>query len=99
MEEQSHSDHCCVIMSVHCAASSDTALVYNTRFREYGIRILDGGTSLMHLKYCPWCGTQLPASLRNDWFDELERRGLSYPENEIPLDMQDSTWWQPGDPE
>lgn len=26
----------------------------------YGIPIHDGGTSVIVIKYCPWCGQQLP---------------------------------------
>ena len=27
---------------------------------EFGIRIHDGGSSFVSIRYCPWCGAQLP---------------------------------------
>jgi hypothetical protein len=26
----------------------------------YGLRIHDGGSSYIEIKYCPWCGSKLP---------------------------------------
>jgi len=49
-------------------------IIYVAKYREFVIRILDGGTSYIVLLFCPWCGNKLPESLRNMWFQELEWR-------------------------
>lgn len=73
--------------------TDDMPLSYAPKFREYGIRYNDGGTSLQLIRHCPWCGTQLPESLRDAWFDELERLGLE-PEDELPDRLRDDRWWR-----
>lgn len=42
----------------------DALLHYGTRTGEYGIIIHDGGSSVVTIQYCPWCGTKLPRSKR-----------------------------------
>jgi hypothetical protein len=34
----------------------ETAISYVPKFREYGISVLDGGSSFIVLRFCPWCG-------------------------------------------
>ena len=50
--------HCCESMR-NASEDQDTAIVYTKEFKEYGIRILDGGTSHLRIYYCPWCGKKL----------------------------------------
>jgi hypothetical protein len=54
----------------------DTLMVYNEPFDEYGLPIGDGGMSYLRIESCPWCGTRLPASQRDRWFDVVEAAGL-----------------------
>ncbi|WP_210191774.1 MULTISPECIES: hypothetical protein [Rhodomicrobium] len=78
--------HCCQRMAMAleftCTQHADpmdcpdTALIYHEPFDEYGIPIRDGGTGYLLIDNCPWCGTRLPASQRDRWFDELEAAGL-----------------------
>ena len=56
--------HCCEEMKVHLD-NGEAAINYIAKFREYGIKYLDGGTSFQQILYCPWCGTKLPESLRD----------------------------------
>ena len=85
--------HCCSDMG-DAIADSDSLTTYVPRFREYGIRILDGGTSCKQIDFCPWCGRRLPASLRSKWFDELERRGIDPVVRESwPEEFDDERWW------
>lgn len=53
---------CCSDMS-H-ALKEEKSVLYIPEFQKYGIRILDGGSSIKIINYCPWCGNQLPASLQ-----------------------------------
>jgi hypothetical protein len=50
----------------------DTLVVYNGPFDEYGLVVHDGGTSYVLIQNCPWCGTKLPPSQRDRWFDEID---------------------------
>jgi hypothetical protein len=35
------------------------SLIAGLRSRKFGIRIHDGGSSVILIKFCPWCGTRL----------------------------------------
>lgn len=74
--------------------SLDVPLHYSPRFREYGIKILDGGSSNLRIHFCPWCGQKLPNSLRDEWYDELERIGIDPGADEIPEEFSEDTWWR-----
>jgi len=43
---------------------ADVLIYYSEQHDEYGIIIHDGGASYSVLKYCPWCGVNLPESKR-----------------------------------
>jgi hypothetical protein len=79
-------DHCCarMVMALEFTCDQhadpmecpDTALIYNEPFDEYGIPIRDGGPSYLVIDNCPWCGTRLPRSQREAWFDAVEAAEL-----------------------
>lgn len=69
-------------------------LVYNPKFREYGLLVTDGGSSVIRITFCPWCGVPLPRSLRDAWFDALEARGFDPHDDELPEDLRSDAWWQ-----
>ena len=70
------------------------ALMYVPKFREYGIRSRTGDTSYQLIKYCPWCGSKLPESLRDKWFDRLEKLGLEPESPDLPKDMTTDEWYK-----
>lgn len=73
----------------------ETAIDYYNEFREFGIKVLDGGTAHIKIDYCPWCGTELPSKLRHRWFEELEKLGIDEPsEQEYPEEFNTEEWWQ-----
>lgn len=97
--------HCCENLreqvNYHCdqhpqpGSCSGHLVRYAPEFDEYGLWIHDGengsaGSSLA-IAYCPFCGTSLPGSRRNEWFDLLESRGLE-PED-APETMLGYGWW------
>jgi hypothetical protein len=95
-----------MISSIPCCAQmraaiddDDNPIDYIPKFREVGVRVLDGGSSLILLAFCPWCGKKLPSSLRNEWFDELERRQIDPHGNDIPPDFLDGRWYKARDQE
>lgn len=78
-------EHCCESMVRHVGwecglhadpfACPDALISFDERFVEYGLIIHDGGTSTIGMSFCPWCGTRLPESQRDRWFDELGEPG------------------------
>lgn len=74
-------------------AEPHAAIVYLSKFREYGISILDGGSAFQEIRYCPWCGGKLPLSLRDEWFDELERLEMEPGDENIPHEYLSDEWW------
>jgi hypothetical protein len=56
---------------------ADALISFTAKFREYGLIIHDGGSSVIVISYCPWCGARLPESQRDRWFGKLERLGIN----------------------
>ena len=75
-DPRARSAHCCSYMDM-LINTGEYTIYYYTKLREYSIGALDleGIHPLitMLITYCPWCGSQLPSSLRHEWFDRLER--------------------------
>lgn len=88
-------DHtsCCNEMQSHLG-DRQIPVVYNGRFREYGIRVLDGGTAIQRITVCPWCGEPVPSSLRLQWFQRLTDRGLEPESPDLPDVMKTDAWWR-----
>ncbi|MFV0460173.1 MAG: DUF6980 family protein [Actinomycetales bacterium] len=86
----------------HCAQfdssldDPDVPLDYRPEFREISIRVLDGGTSGLAIRHCPFCGATLAGSLREDWFDQIEELGLDPESPQIPAAMRSDSWWRRG---
>ena len=88
----SMSGFCCDEMK--CAVEADDEpIVHVSKFREIGVRVLDGGSSYVEFRHCPWCGRALPESLRDRWFDELERLGIAPWNGEVPVEYTDHRWY------
>jgi hypothetical protein len=75
-------------------SEGEVAVTYSPKFREYGIRILDGGSAIQVLRYCPWCGTELPRDLRDAWFESVEKLGLEPDEPSLPDEFHSDDWWR-----
>lgn len=85
--------HCCQEMATHLE-SDELHLSYVPKFREYGIDYLKhSGGGIQVINFCPWCGTKLSLTLRDQWFNELDRLGLE-PDNQLPDNLQDDSWWR-----
>lgn len=80
--EEQFITHCCEMMTSNvnyrcdnhpdpfdCA---DNIISYTEAFQEYGIIIHDGGTSVIEITFCPWCGTRLPESRRDEILEILD---------------------------
>ena len=44
----------------------DRVIYYSSKFNEYGLIVHDGESSSIEISYCPWCGTKLPMSKRDE---------------------------------
>ena len=99
------SKHCCKDIqkrsTLNCDLHSDeyecpdVLISYIEKFDEYGIIIHDGGSSSISIDYCPFCGTKLPESKRDMWFDELEALGYDdSSEEEIPDKYKSGEWYK-----
>jgi len=83
---------CCERMR-HAVESGEIPITYTPKFREFGVKVLDGGTSTVELLFCPWSGDRLPESLRDRWFEELERRGIDPVGPDVPAEFLDDRWF------
>ncbi|MCG8351078.1 MAG: hypothetical protein MI924_25190 [Chloroflexales bacterium] len=73
----------------------DVLIVYAPRFDEYAIPIRDGGPSVVCIRFCPWCGVQLPESKSTRWFEELELLGYDDPFlQDIPEEYLTDQWYK-----
>lgn len=42
----------------------DNLIYHSKKSNEYGLIVHDGGSSFVHIKYCPFCGTELSISIK-----------------------------------
>lgn len=86
-------EHCCAEMNRHLI-EGEVAVRYIGKFREYGILILDGGSSLQEIRFCPWCMCGLPMSLRDEWFEQVDALGLEPDSPDLPERYKTDAWWR-----
>jgi hypothetical protein len=75
-------------------------LEYYPIAREYAIT-LKHSPAIQGITYCPWCVKELPCSLRDDYYEILEKEyGIIHPEFDIqadpriPEDFKSDAWWK-----
>jgi len=74
----------------------DVLVAYLSKFDEHGLVVHDGGSSIVQIHFCPWCGTRLPESRRDQWFEELEKRGIDPLSDHVPPEFQSEAWYRKG---
>lgn len=75
-------------------ADDSIPIHYEPKLREYYLDIPNSDGAIV-LNFCPWCGAQLPPSLRDEWFDRIFDLDLDGPEDpRIPADMRSDLWWK-----
>ncbi|MCB0337182.1 MAG: hypothetical protein KDD62_12780 [Bdellovibrionales bacterium] len=73
----------------------DSLISYLAKFDEYGLIIHDGGSAVRSIQFCPFCGTKLPASRREQWFLELEKLGITEPDDDrMPEEFKSDKWYR-----
>jgi len=65
-------------------------------WNEYRIPVPYDGYSSTVIRFCPWCGSRLPASRREEWYRVLHSAGYSDPggEDDIPQEFESDEWWR-----
>ena len=94
------------IVNVHCCEQMDLLLEdpkvpieYYPIAREYGLT-LRGSSAVQLLYYCPWCGTKLPESVRDLFFQILREQYNIDPgfdiknDPNIPPEFKSDEWWK-----
>lgn len=89
--------HCCLTMD-RGLEKYQNLLNYSPQYREYGIKV-PKSTGCMLIDYCMFCGKQLPISVRDEWYDILEKEyGLESPDEEdrkkVPKEFLTDEWWK-----
>jgi hypothetical protein len=74
-------------------------LIYNTRFREYGIKAVRQRGPYTPMIYCLWCGRQLEPSLRDLWAKLLQKehniaKPFKTPITQLPKSFRTDEWWK-----
>jgi len=90
--------HCCEVLD-QILAEGRAYIGYSSKYREYYIDRRKDPMGSYDLSYCPWCGKEFPSSLRDEWFELLEKEyGLDDPwsleqEKLVPQEFTTDEWW------
>lgn len=89
------------------AADDDVPIGYSPEVREWWLKLVDedpgdetanwrDDTAAQCLAFCPFCGSELPSSLREEWFGLLRSSGIEDPlwSDELPEDFTSDRWWK-----
>ena len=81
-----------------------TYIGYNEVFREIYLNRSDTRSVITVIFFCPWCGSKLPNSLRDKFFDTLEKEynietdiGEYKERKDIPAEFKGGEWWKKRD--
>ncbi len=85
-------EHCCESMSSFIE-DERVQLLYISKYRSFGIRYWKS-SSYQEIYYCPWCGTKLPSSLNEKWYDELTELDYEPYSEDIPDKYKTDAWWR-----
>ena len=90
---------CCKDMKIFLDDPRNT-IEYKEVFREYFISFVDRPWIIIFI-YCPWCGKKLPNSLREEFFNTLEKEynietdiGEYKERTDIPKEFKSDEWWK-----
>ena len=97
-----HKEHCCEVMTEQSnltypgaksalLGSTDKRIYWSPLFDEYGL-ICQPSAEILVIAHCPFCGFQLPSSLRAEWFEKLEKTGWQTWGDPIPKEFFTEAW-------
>lgn len=90
-------NYCCIQMKIFLN-DRNVPIGYVSKYREFYLR-LKFTKSVDTFEYCPWCGTRLPESLRDKYFETLELDGIDDPiraaeTGTLPEEFKSDKWWK-----
>lgn len=97
--EQLTHNHCCEWMTEH-THDPDLPLLYQPVFRRHIIPLRGLTAAFQQIFYCPWCGTKLPESLEDTYYEILQKEHGINPEfvlehdRRIPQEFKSNEWWK-----
>lgn len=81
----------------HKGNCPDNPFYWNAKLREFGVKLGDywkyDSWSYIQVAFCPFCGKSFPGSLRDRYFDELEKLGIDPWNDPIPEEYTSDKWW------
>ena len=81
---------CCEQMKIHLS-EKEKIMCYIASAREYAIRVSD--VIRQRIVYCPWCGNNLPCSLREMKYDLMEEVENKDPSSDLS-EFETDEWWK-----
>jgi len=90
--------HCCHLMDTF-TRDPRVGISYSKVMREYYIDLIDSPAKQCAV-YCPFCGDKLPSSVRDQYFEILEKEyQIDHPRYEeqakrIPEEFKSDEWWK-----
>jgi hypothetical protein len=95
-------EHCCVEMTEQVnmsypaaesalSGSTDKRIYWSPVFDEYGL-ICQPSAEVLLISHCPFCGSLLPNSRRDQWFENLETTGWKTWGDAIPEEFLKQDW-------
>lgn len=93
--------HLAYFVTAKCAEHEDpfdcpeAVVIYAPELDEYAIPVRTEKGSLIPISHCPWCGIELPQTKREEWLEELAKRGIDDPTTqEVPEEFRTDRWWR-----
>ena len=94
--------HCCLYMAFFISdpvivphQGPNPVLEWIAMWNEYRIPISRTGYQVTRILHCPWCGSKLPASVKEEWYQTLYALGYSDPGNDhLPEEFNSDKWWR-----
>ncbi|MDJ1007232.1 MAG: hypothetical protein QNJ13_05345 [Paracoccaceae bacterium] len=71
----------------------DNLISYDEITDSYGIIVHDGGSSVINIGFCPFCGTKL-RDLSDLLFSELDRIDPDWEWETVPPKYRTAAWWR-----
>jgi hypothetical protein len=101
-EPQVTRTHCCEAMTHQASLSSpfaespllgttDKRVYWSPLLNEYGL-ICQPSPEILQIAFCPFCGSELPPSRRDEWFRKLEATGWKTWGDPVPDFMFTENW-------
>lgn len=79
------------------------SIIYDEPWRDFAIKCIynevGDGNMVIEIIYCPWCGTHLPISLADTWYNVLEQEynikdPTHHDRDKVPPEFKTDEWWK-----